>query len=94
VQKRSISVAGKHSSVSLEDCFWQAFKALAAARSMTAGALARDIGQAAGKGNLSSAIRVHLFEQYTRQAAGPRDGCPACGHRFDAIPGRTDEQVC
>lgn len=71
MKKRSITINGTHSSVSLEDCFWEAFKTLAEERLTTISALAGEIKFAAGEGNMSSAIRVYLFEQYKRQASEP-----------------------
>jgi predicted DNA-binding ribbon-helix-helix protein len=75
VQKHSVLIDGVPTSISLEDSFWRALKHLAAERSMSLGELVSEIGTAAGRGNLSSAIRVYLLDYYQQkaeQAAGER----------------------
>jgi predicted DNA-binding ribbon-helix-helix protein len=75
LSKRSVSIAGHRTSISLEPEFWAALEAAAAARGCS---LARLIGevdrareQPAGAGrNLSSALRVFLLAD----AAKTREG--------------------
>ncbi|WP_441228042.1 ribbon-helix-helix domain-containing protein [Tardiphaga sp. 20_F10_N6_6] len=68
VQKHSVLIGGVRTSISLEASFWHALKHLAAERSMSLGELVSEIGTAAGRGNLSSAIRVYLLDYYQQKA--------------------------
>ncbi len=63
IRKRSIVVAGHPTSVSLENAFWDALKAIAAARGLSLNQL---IGEIDGRrsGNLSSAVRVFVLENF------------------------------
>ena len=69
VAKRSLSVAGHRTSVSLEDAFWTALRDIADARGLPLAGLVAEIDRARGEANLSSAIRVHVLAFY-RRAAG------------------------
>lgn len=60
--KKSVTIAGHRTSISLEPIFWEALRAAASARGVAMNALVADI-DAARTSNLSSAIRVWLFEQ-------------------------------
>jgi predicted DNA-binding ribbon-helix-helix protein len=60
--KRSILVAGHHTSLTLEDLFWEALKEIAAAREISVNALITEI-DAGRTGNLSSAVRVFILQQ-------------------------------
>jgi predicted DNA-binding ribbon-helix-helix protein len=62
VLKRSLVVAGHRTSISLEDAFWRALKTLAKRRSQSVNALVAEIDVNRGQANLSSAIRVYLFQ--------------------------------
>lgn len=64
VGKRSLSVAGHRTSVSLEDAFWDALRDIAEARALTVAALVAEIDRGRGPANLSSAIRVHALAFY------------------------------
>lgn len=68
VAKRSLSVAGHRTSISLEDAFWRGLREIAAARGMALAALVADIDRGRGTANLSSAIRVHVLEAYRDRA--------------------------
>lgn len=63
--KRSLTLRGHRTSVSLEDEFWQAFRDIATAKGMPINALAAaidaDRGASAG---LASAIRVYVLRHY------------------------------
>jgi predicted DNA-binding ribbon-helix-helix protein len=61
VTKRSLTVAGHSTSVSLEEPFWQALRQLAAREAMSLPELVADIDTRRGGANLSSAIRVHVL---------------------------------
>ena len=61
-QKRSLTLRGHRTSVTLEAAFWDAFRAIAAARGLTLNALASQIDETrAPDTNLASAIRVHVL---------------------------------
>jgi predicted DNA-binding ribbon-helix-helix protein len=64
VQKRSVIVAGHSTSVSLEPEFWDALKAIAAARGQSLGQLIGEV-DAGRQGNLSSALRVFVLKTVT-----------------------------
>ncbi len=67
--KRSVTIAGHETSISLEPAFWAALEAAAAARGLPLNALiaAIDVERMDGKPppNLTSAIRQWLFAQST-----------------------------
>jgi predicted DNA-binding ribbon-helix-helix protein len=60
--KRSISIHGHRTSVSLEDAFWTRLRRLATVRGLSVSAIIAEIDEARGEGNLSSAIRVAVLE--------------------------------
>jgi predicted DNA-binding ribbon-helix-helix protein len=62
--KRSITIAGHRTSVSIEDDFWAALGEIAEARGMSSAALIAAIDQARGDANLSSAIRSTVLAWY------------------------------
>jgi predicted DNA-binding ribbon-helix-helix protein len=64
VVKRSVIIAGRKTSVSLEDAFWTTFKDIADQRLMTASELAAEVAAARRHGNLSSAIRLFVLDYY------------------------------
>lgn len=71
--KRSITIAGHRTSVSVEEPFWQALGDMAAERGMSLAALIADVDRTRPTGtNLSSAIRLSVLEWY-RQVAARRD---------------------
>ncbi|SEN28599.1 Predicted DNA-binding protein, contains Ribbon-helix-helix (RHH) domain [Loktanella fryxellensis] len=59
--KHSLTLRGHRTSVSLEDAFWQAFRAMAARDGRTINALAAEIDAARGDVGLASAIRVQVL---------------------------------
>ncbi|MFZ5609539.1 MAG: ribbon-helix-helix domain-containing protein [Pseudomonadota bacterium] len=60
--KRSVTIAGHRTSLSLEPVFWAALKRAAAEEGMSINALIAHI-DSGRPGNLSSAVRVWLFER-------------------------------
>jgi predicted DNA-binding ribbon-helix-helix protein len=76
--KHSLVVAGHRTSVSLEDAFWTALRAIAEARGRSLAALVADIDARRGEANLSSAIRVFVLgvtrDQYRPAAEGSLSG--------------------
>lgn len=65
--KRSLTLRGHRTSVSLEEEFWQAFRDIAAARGQPVNALAADIDAERDlETGLASAIRVYVLRHYRR----------------------------
>lgn len=62
IRKRSVTIAGHATSVSLEDAFWEALGEIAVARGLSLNALVAEI-DGARHGNLSSACRVYVLER-------------------------------
>jgi predicted DNA-binding ribbon-helix-helix protein len=67
--KRSISIAGHKTSLSIEDRFWEALKEIAKERGATLSDLVAAIKADRREGNLSSAIRVFVIEYYEARRA-------------------------
>lgn len=63
-RKRSLTVAGHRTSISLEDPFWDALREMARARGVSVAALVDEIDRERGETGLSSAIRVRLLDHY------------------------------
>ena len=64
-EKHSLTLHGHRTSVSLEREFWDAFREIAAKRSMPINALAAEIDAARGVDmGLASAIRLHVLRHY------------------------------
>jgi predicted DNA-binding ribbon-helix-helix protein len=62
IRKRSVTIAGHSTSVSLEAAFWGALKDIANARGVSINALIEAIDEGR-TGNLSSAIRVFVLAE-------------------------------
>jgi predicted DNA-binding ribbon-helix-helix protein len=66
VAKRSVTIAGHRTSLSLESAFWEALRRIARRRNMTVSGLVAEIDRAAGpaetRRNLSSAVRVFVLD--------------------------------
>jgi len=62
VLKRSLSIAGHRTSVSLEDAFWRRLQGIAAERGLSMNGLAALVDAARGDANLSSTLRVFVLE--------------------------------
>jgi predicted DNA-binding ribbon-helix-helix protein len=67
--KRSVSVAGHKTNISLEDAFWTSLRDIAQSRAMTISAVVADIDLHRQHANLSSAVRLFVLEQARLQAA-------------------------
>ena len=61
IVKRSISISGHRTSVSLEAPFWHALRGIAERRGVSVQKLIGEIDAARGNENLSSAIRVFVL---------------------------------
>jgi predicted DNA-binding ribbon-helix-helix protein len=69
VVKRSVVLAGRNTSVSLEDAFWQGLKDIATSRRTTLSDLISSIDGDRERGNLSSALRLFVLSHYQIRAA-------------------------
>lgn len=73
IRKRSVTLAGHRTSLSLEAEFWEALKAAARAESLSLNALIARI-DAQRTGNLSSAVRVYLLRRAQGRGTGTVEG--------------------
>ena len=71
VAKRSLTIAGHRTSISLEDVFWQGLRDAAEARGIAVAALVAEVDRGRGPANLSSALRVHVLDLYRSRAGLP-----------------------
>ncbi|MCB1546569.1 MAG: ribbon-helix-helix domain-containing protein [Hyphomicrobiaceae bacterium] len=62
--KRSFSIRGHRTSISLEPPFWDALKEVAASRDLPVARLVAEIDAARASSALSSAVRVYLLRYY------------------------------
>ncbi|MCA0919871.1 ribbon-helix-helix domain-containing protein [Pseudooceanicola nanhaiensis] len=63
--KRSLTLRGHRTSVSLEEDFWRAFRDIAEEKGLALNALAAEIDEARGiEAGLASAIRVYVLAHY------------------------------
>lgn len=68
-RKRSLTIAGHRTSVSLEEPFWEALKEIAVSKGVTVAALIAAIDDRRDGVNLSSALRLHVLAHYRDRAA-------------------------
>ena len=71
VEKRSVTIRGHRTSVSLEAPFWDALKDIAAAEGRSLGSLIAEVDESA-QGNLSSALRVYVLKWVQERSEIPR----------------------
>lgn len=82
-KKRSFTIAGHKTSISIEEPFWTALRDVAASDGLSIAALVARIDQQRQDTNLSSAVRVYLLGYYR-----DRD------ERLAAVPGSTKSHQC
>ncbi len=77
IRKRSVTIAGHRTSVSLEQAFWAALREIAKRRGLSVAAIVADIDRANARvpgrsraANLSSALRVYALEQSRKSGGG------------------------
>lgn len=68
--KRSITIAGHRTSLSLEEEFWTALKAIATLDNKSTAELIAAIDATRGDRNLSSAVRVFILNRFENGEAG------------------------
>ena len=71
-QKRSLSIAGHRTSVSLEEPFWAGLKAIATTERCSLADLIARIDAGRGANTLSSALRLRVLAHYQALADLPR----------------------
>lgn len=70
MRKRSVTIDGHRTSISLEDAFWTELSAIAAARRLSLNALVAEIDRARGtsqNANLSSALRLYVLDDLKKR---------------------------
>jgi predicted DNA-binding ribbon-helix-helix protein len=72
MRKRSITIHGHQTSISLEDEFWEELASIAKQRKLSLNALVTEVDktrdtQKNGSGNLSSTLRVYVLKQARRK---------------------------
>jgi predicted DNA-binding ribbon-helix-helix protein len=96
VIKRSILINGNKTSVSLENEFWDALHEIAKSKNTTAGKLAGEIAHHRNTRNLSSAIRLFVynhFRSFGEKQTADRGHNPARPH-LDSTTLRTRAEDC
>jgi predicted DNA-binding ribbon-helix-helix protein len=71
-EKRSFSIEGHRTSISLEKAFWTALKQAAAEDGLTLANLINSIDKSRGEAGLSSAVRVWLLARLQARAVPHR----------------------
>lgn len=61
-KKRSVTIAGHATSITLEEPFWEALKAAAKSRGVSLQTLIAQIDEQRGENNLSSALRLFVLQ--------------------------------
>ncbi len=67
VVKRSLSISGHRTSVSLEEIFWGELRTIAERRAQSVASLVAEIDAGRGQANLSSALLVFVLQQAKQQ---------------------------
>ena len=67
MEKRSLSIAGHRTSISLEPEFWAALEVMAADANLSMASLIRSIDEARAIPNLSSAVRLAVLAWYQQR---------------------------
>ena len=70
-QKRSFTIHGHRTSISLEAAFWEALKQVAVEDGLSLSAIVARIDAERGATNLSSAVRVWVLSRYRRAVSAP-----------------------
>jgi predicted DNA-binding ribbon-helix-helix protein len=65
--KRTVSIDGRQTGVSVEDAFWSILKEIAQAEGATVSKMVTEIDKSRQGGNLSSAIRLFVLDRVRSQ---------------------------
>lgn len=74
--KRSISIAGHKTSLTLEPEFWEAAKTIAKEQSISLAHMIGQVDEAREGNNLSSAVRIYILRHYQNADREPTPGAP------------------
>lgn len=74
VIQRSIAVAGRKTSVSMEQAFWDALKEIAQAHNQSLARIVTKIKQERADSNLSSEVRLFVFDYFFHKKHAREDG--------------------
>lgn len=66
-RKRSLTLNGHRTSISLEDAFWEALREISTREAKSVSELVESIDTARGDAGLSSAIRIYILQHYRGQ---------------------------
>lgn len=69
IVKRSVTIGGHRTSITLEDMFWQALREIADSRRVSISTLLSEINGGRQATNLSSHIRLFVLSHYRARAA-------------------------
>ncbi len=67
-KKRSLTLKGHRTSISLENAFWQALQTIAEQQSKSVTNLVEEIDEHRGDTGLSTALRLYILKYYQRKA--------------------------
>ena len=79
IAKHSVVIAGRRTSVSLEDEFWKSLRRIARGRGETLSDLLLKIDEDRQSANLSSAIRLFVLQHYRNQLVNAGGVLPRFG---------------
>ena len=68
-RKRSVVINGRHTSLSLEEPFWNIVRRIAREKKMTIAKLVEQIDSKHEQNNLSSAVRVYILDHFLQEEA-------------------------
>jgi len=68
-KKRSLTLKGHRTSISLEDAFWSALNDIAGKQTKSISELVELIDETRGEAGLSSTIRIYILQYYRSQLA-------------------------
>jgi predicted DNA-binding ribbon-helix-helix protein len=74
IVKRSITIDGRKTSISLEDAFWSCLNEIAQAQGATVSQTVTEIDKSRQGANLSSAIRLFVLDRVRSQKVGATAG--------------------
>jgi predicted DNA-binding ribbon-helix-helix protein len=74
IVKRSITIDGRKTSISLEDAFWSCLNEIAQAQGATVSQTVTEIDKSRQGANLSSAIRLFVLDRVRSQKVGATVG--------------------
>ena len=74
IRRRSVTLYGHRTSVSIEDAFWDQLQEIAKRRGISMNALVAEVDEAR-TGNLSSALRLLAFEDVRTSPPIPGSAC-------------------